>query len=316
MFHILDFIDSKDIREHNANTQFTPMEQAVLIYHSVRTTVDDKMTAWRELLERYGEDDFKILNYGERQFTSRSNRQLVEDIIRQYEAVLASRYTASNVIFAVSFEEIGYPRPNELSYFTNYDSAFAFMEARKQWYLDDEDLKDTPTKARISIIQLNDKNHRSDSAWFDFDTDLRMSILVTYEIDYIEGLDMAYIRVSVPFKKGDILKSIDPNYETSYAVLTSDAIYHLQMETIADSSDMIVFLYGYDYEENSFTYYDGSPILDWEKCSWSELPEDQKILILLSQVCQDKIDAGWMLYNYSLFGRKAYDKIAASLKEE
>ena len=29
MFHILDFIDSKDIREHNANTQFTPMEQAV-----------------------------------------------------------------------------------------------------------------------------------------------------------------------------------------------------------------------------------------------------------------------------------------------
>lgn len=30
MFHILDFIDSKDIREHNANTQFTPMEQAVL----------------------------------------------------------------------------------------------------------------------------------------------------------------------------------------------------------------------------------------------------------------------------------------------
>lgn len=60
MFHILDFIDSKDIREHNANTQFTPMEQAVLIYHSVRTTIDDKMTAWRELLERYGEDDFKI----------------------------------------------------------------------------------------------------------------------------------------------------------------------------------------------------------------------------------------------------------------
>ena len=142
MFHILDFIDSKDIREHNANTQFTPMEQAVLIYHSVRTTVDDKMTAWRELLERYGEDDFKILNYGERQFVRRSNRQLVEDTVRRYEAALSSRYTASNVIFAASFEEIGHPRPDELSYFTDYDSAFAFIEAEKQSYFDDEDLQD------------------------------------------------------------------------------------------------------------------------------------------------------------------------------
>lgn len=141
MFHILDFIDSKDIREHNANTQFTPMEQAVLIYHSVRTTVDDKMTAWRELLERYGEDDFKILNYGERQFVRRSNRQLVEDTVRRYEAALSSRYTASNVIFAASFEEIGHPRPDELSYFTDYDSAFAFIEAEKQSYFDDEDLR-------------------------------------------------------------------------------------------------------------------------------------------------------------------------------
>lgn len=30
MFHILDFIDSKDIRAYNADTQFTLIEQAVL----------------------------------------------------------------------------------------------------------------------------------------------------------------------------------------------------------------------------------------------------------------------------------------------
>ena len=212
MFHILDFIDSKDIREHNANTQFTPMEQAVLIYHSCRTTVDDKMTAWRELLERYGEDDFKILNYGERQFLRRSNRELVEDTVRRYEAALSSRYTASNVIFAASFEEIGHPRPDELSYFTDYDSAFAFIEAEKQSYFDDEDLKDVQTKARISIVQLNDKNRR-DSTWFDFDTDLRMTgLFPCYSGDEDgmdnEGLDMAYIYVPVPFKKGDILEDV------------------------------------------------------------------------------------------------------------
>ena len=320
MFHILDFIDSKDIREHNANTQFTPMEQAVLIYHSVRTTVDDKMTAWRELLERYGEDDFKILNYGERQFVRRSNRQLVEDTVRRYEAALSSRYTASNVIFAASFEEIGHPRPDELSYFTDYDSAFAFIEAEKQSYFDDEDLKDVQTKARISIVQLNDKNRRY-STWFDFDTDLRMTGLFPCYSGDEDGmdnkdLDMAYIYVPVPFKKGDILKTINPNYKTAYGVLPRDNICPSWCETMGDSSDMIVTLDCYDYEENLFDYYDGCEILDLEKCSWSELPKDQKILILLSLVYQDKMEAGQMLYYYSKFGRKAYDEIAAYLKEE
>lgn len=322
MFNILDFIDSKDIREYNANTQFTPMEQAVLIYHSCRTTVDDKMTAWRELLDCYGEDDFKILNYGERQFTRRSNRQLVEDTVRQYEAALASRYTASNVIFAVSFEEIGYPRPDELSYFADYDSAFAFIEAEKQEYLDDEDLKDTPTKACISIIPLNDKNHQNSNTCFDFDTDLRMTGLYSCDYGYQDedgmldgGLDMAYICVPVPFKKGDILKNIDPNYKTEYAVLPRDDIYLACHKTMGDSTDMTVTLDTYNCKENLFDY-DHFPVLDWEKCSWSELPKDQKALILLSHVYQDKMEAGQMLFYYSQFGRKAYDTVAAYLKEE
>ena len=252
MFHILDFIDSKDIREHNANTQFTPMEQAVLIYHSCRTTVDDKMTAWRELLERYGEDDFKILNYGVRQFTSRSNRQLVEDTVRRYEAALSSRYTASNVIFAASFEEIGYPEQqrDEHSYFTDYDSAFAFIKAKKQRYLDNDYLKDVPTKARISIVPLNEENRR-DNTWFDFDTDLRMTGLFPCYSGDEDGmdnkdLDMAYIYVPVPFKKGDILKTINPNYKTAYGVLPRDNICPSWCETMGDSSDMIVTLDCYD----------------------------------------------------------------------
>lgn len=322
MFHILDFIDSRDIREYNANTQFTPMEQAVLIYHSCRRTVDDKMTAWRELLERYGEDDFKILNYGERQFVRRSNRQLVEDTVRRYEAALSSRYTASDVIFAASFEEVGYPEQqrDEYSYFTDYDSAFAFIEAKKQKYLDNDYLKDVPTKARISIVPLNEENRR-DNTWFDFDTDLRMTGLYPcYSSDEDgmnnENLDMAYICVPVPFKKGDILKTINPNYKTDYAVLPKDDIYLSVLETIGDSSDMIVVLDCYDYEENLFDYGDDFQILDLEKCSWSELPNDQKILILLSCVYRDKMEAGQMLYYYSKFGRKAYDEIAAYLKEE
>ena len=42
MFSISDSIDSKDIHEYNQNTEFTPIEQAVLIYHSKGTNVDEK----------------------------------------------------------------------------------------------------------------------------------------------------------------------------------------------------------------------------------------------------------------------------------
>ena len=53
MFNILDFIDSKEIREYNQNTEFTPIEQAYLIYHSRKTTVEEKKKARRELLGSY-----------------------------------------------------------------------------------------------------------------------------------------------------------------------------------------------------------------------------------------------------------------------
>ena len=66
MFHILDFIDSKDIREYNQNTEFTPVEQTVLIQHSKGTTVDKKMSVWQELLDTYNEEEFEWTRLGKR----------------------------------------------------------------------------------------------------------------------------------------------------------------------------------------------------------------------------------------------------------
>ena len=42
---ILEFIDSKDVREYNKDTQFSPIEQAVLIFHSKATSVEQKISA-------------------------------------------------------------------------------------------------------------------------------------------------------------------------------------------------------------------------------------------------------------------------------
>ncbi len=43
-----NYIDSKDIREYNLQrkTQFSPMELAVLVYHSNVISVEDKLMIW------------------------------------------------------------------------------------------------------------------------------------------------------------------------------------------------------------------------------------------------------------------------------
>lgn len=64
MFNVLDFIDSKDIRDYNKNTKFTPIEQAAIIYYSERRNIEEKMSIWRELLDNYNEKDFEKISFG------------------------------------------------------------------------------------------------------------------------------------------------------------------------------------------------------------------------------------------------------------
>ena len=100
MFNILDFIDSKDIREYNRNTNFFPIEQAVLIYNSMNTTVEEKLSAWKELLNNYSEEDFKYNQFGERQFADdKSNKQIIEETVVAFENSLAMRNLSGDVIF-------------------------------------------------------------------------------------------------------------------------------------------------------------------------------------------------------------------------
>ena len=54
MFNVLDFIDSKSIRDYNKDTEFSPAEQAILISKSRKTTVEEKVNALKELLQAYG----------------------------------------------------------------------------------------------------------------------------------------------------------------------------------------------------------------------------------------------------------------------
>ena len=132
VFNILDFIDSKDIREYNKNTHFTPMEQAVLIHYSQGTTIDEKLSAWRELLAAHREEEFEQLRFGKRNFAEKSNKQIITDTVTIYENALAQRKHTDGVVFEASFYESDFPDNRYPHYFPDYPSAFAHIMDEKQ----------------------------------------------------------------------------------------------------------------------------------------------------------------------------------------
>ncbi len=332
MFNILEFIDSKDIREYNKNTAFTPLEQAVIIYYSLLTTVEEKISAWRELLSAYEEEDFKQLNYGERQFSDCPNRQLVSNTLCAYENTLSYQRNSRDVVFAANLNEVGYPRPDRLTYFSTYRAAFDDLIKEKQKYLDDEDLKDIPTKAQISIFHLNDPDS-SEEARFDFDNDMRMVQLIPFRMPYgcekscrysydFYDLDAVFIRVPIPFRKGDILRTVSDAYlgEKQYAVLpceiTHDDFIKGNPNAIRDGSDMAIVLESYEEKEDWGFDYNHYNYLYWEKCPPSEVPENKRMLILLNWVYKEKMTAGTLLHLYGRYGGQAYREIAPAYLEQ
>ena len=84
-FDVLSFIDSKDIRDFNEHTVFYPIEQAVLIYKSQRRTMEEKMEAWKELLDVYSDEEFEYTQGGKRTYGELGNKALLSGMVCEYE---------------------------------------------------------------------------------------------------------------------------------------------------------------------------------------------------------------------------------------
>ena len=311
MFNILDFIDSKDIREHNKSTNFTPIEQAVLIYNSTQTTVDEKLSAWKELLNHYDEEAFKYNCFGERQFADdKSNKQVIADTVTIYENALAMQHCTEDVIFEAVFFESDYPNSLQPRYFKDYPSAFAYLQECKKEYIED-DLADVMTEAKIRVKQFNTESY--EDTVFCYDHDLRMVELIpgtstlvsdSYDIDNI------FIHIPLPFKKGDILRSIRPG-NIDYGILsyTPNQDYRPHIIKFGDSTDMWFRLDTFDPDSSvEFNYSHASP-LDYEFCPFSELPEELSILFALRYVYLDEIHFSDFLTFYSCYGKDLYPKV-------
>lgn len=312
MFDIISFVDSADIREYNKSTVFFPIEQAVLINASRKRPLEEKLSAWHELLETYSEDEFQMTMHGEGPSGDCSYKQMLIDHVISIERALDRRNTAPRIVYEACIYERMYPDNEDLEYFTKYDEAYQYLcNYRQHEYLDDPDLMGVELRAKITAKHLDDPNHCRMEDVFHFDNEL---CLVDVYVDSSHpdtvgnGLDDIFAYIPLPFKKGDILRTINQDL-TFYGVLPRDAdeaYFQPQLEHGADNSDMSITLDNY---EDGKWWFSHCNMLDLERCSESELPEDQKNLALLSDVYKNKIETGFLLFCLSQYGKEAYKHI-------
>ena len=303
MYQILDFIDSKSIRDLNKNTKFSPSEQAILISKSEKRTIEEKISALAEIIHTYSEKEFQFEYQDDRIINF---KKIIINTIRSWEDVLRGRKDSSDgYIYAVYLAEKDFndSMHDDRLYFTSYEGAFEYLKKEKQHYLDDEDLRDCITMGMIQRIKLNktDWNYIDN---FYFDNDLRLVTLIPsfHSTAIYQGgrlcdpypWDDYAMFIPAPFKVGDIVKVESPFYKTAYGVFP----YEWKRPERKDWYSFEMSLDMYDNTSKTFWSTDDTNILEIEYCSDEELPEDEKILKGISEIRKGKMDFFVMLEQY------------------
>lgn len=228
MFDILEFIDSKDIREYNVSTFFYPIEKAVLINESLYTSVEKKLDAWKKLLETYDEAQFEeraTIDYYENNKqakTFRSKRAIVADTVEQYELALKQcDEVSAHVIFKASIQEIDHSITTQL--FSSFQNAHHFIKDT----VEDNCGETKYVDISIDTIKLDSdiiNDHVCRYSFAIINGALEMtSIWRKSSVDYADfGLDTFFVNIPLPFQKGDIVKLIYPDELYAYGVIEDD----------------------------------------------------------------------------------------------
>lgn len=310
MYDFLGFIDSPDIREYNRNTEFTPAEQAVLISMSDKTTVEEKIEALQYLADHYTEEEFRkdsITSDWAGGDGGVRIRDVVLETIRVWKCALDARYNNEGVIYSAEIGEREYDggSNNKCCYFSDYDKAYEYLTQVKKHYTDEVEVHlhcDEPIilYGVINRIKL-DTNDPTVGETYYFDHDLQLVSLIDDEerkedVPYLLADYLAFI--PLPFRKGDIVKVESLYSPTYYGVVSCD----WERPEDPDRIIMWISLEVYIKERNVFDYTDGTGdcVLGYSFCSYEELPEDERMLKLISDVRKGEMDFYLLLHKYSV----------------
>ena len=304
-YNILDFIDSEDIREYNKETSFSPTQKAILIGRSQRQSIENKIKAMENLLLEYLDWDFPYIEANDKK-QKRSFRGVVSEEVREWKEVLEKRYDNRDAVYISRLSEVEFLSSDEGNprFFSNYSKAYESLVIAKKRYLDDLDLKDVQTLGEIIRITVDAGNasYGYDERHYMFDSDMRL--IDAYrrcheDTRLMNGIDAYHCYIPLPFKAGDIVKCESPYHETYYGVFP----YDWEEPKNRYGISMYVSLDTYYAKEKLFEMTDDTPVLELSKCKDDELPEDQRILKVISAVRKGELDF------YTVLSRMSFHKL-------
>lgn len=328
MYDLLKFIDSPDIREFNKDTVFTPAEQAVLVSMSYKTTVEEKIEALQYLADNYTEEEFHkdSIKCGRASGDDGVRiRDVVLETIRVWKYALDARFHNDNFIYLAEIYEREHWGGNSIySYFSDYDKAYKYLVKTKKYYTDEiERDYDEPIilYGMIRRVRL-DADDTWDHEHYLFDHDMRLVSLTNNEdrgdIPYLINEYLAF--VPLPFKKGDLVRVESLTRPTYYGVVSHDW-------ERSEDIDCIVMWISLDIcnrKSKDLDHTDGTGdcVLSFSLCSYEELPEDEKMLKLISDIRRDDKNLNRLLCDMNIdqllrkFGRNGVNWILEGRREK
>lgn len=302
---IYNLINSKAISEHcrKIQHQFNTEELAVLIYRNKRMSIDEKISAYQELISDYEDmevierinckhyDNVKDMIKEEMQRLKdlrQEMQQQDENMIYTYETFYTSsqRFEESDNFYK-TYDEVNLKIFQELK--EDKGNEILMLRAIKRSYIRDE------RKIIEEYVVTNDRN---------------LKLINIDDTSKYLDIDSICLNIPTPFKKGDILVSY-ANRPFNYGTLFNNAEYPFVLEWLCnwednlqkrlnkgccDSSDMNGK--GYMIFENDKLECDHQFDYDsWEYFN-GELKGVQRILKAISSFLQGKISMNLLLETY------------------
>ena len=278
MINIYEYLDSKDIREFHEKrkTVFSPTMQAIIVNKCETIPVEQKLKLLEEILESNAPETFTsdyCDDIGENAYeyisTSLNYKKKALDKIKE---------ESSDYIFTLETSEISNGRFYGLSnegYFSSFDKAYQSIVEYYDEFKSDEGFR------LYSIITRERINSYESPTVCIFNNTIMIDIQAKDDPTFF---DYAEFGMDVPFSVGDIVKYKSISRGEFYGVLSTEIRkngYPNKIGNFGCSLDC------FNNDDERFYYTESTPCIYLEKCSVSELPENQRILLALSIAYKD-----------------------------
>lgn len=277
MIDIYTYIDSKDIREFHKKrkTKFNPTEQAIIINKCESIGIEQKLGLINIILENNSPDKF-ISDYCDSIYGN-AYEYIATSINYKLALLNEIKEESREYLFSVELSEIENGHFHGLAnqgYFSTFDKAYQFIRDYCGKY-------GRSTTKIYSIITRNKLNSHENPIRCIFNDTIMINI---ESADDPTFFDNAEFHIDIPFSAGDIVKYNSIYTGEFYGILSSNIKRDRYCNKCGNFS---CSLDCFNYDENKFYYTENTLCIHLEKCSVSELPENQRILLAISEAYKD-----------------------------